>query len=118
MGPLQEAINGRAAMLGFVVALVMERVSNQSVLSQLGGRYVDGEIVEKALGASDLSFAFLVVVITLATFAPLVYKGEKPDARSFGPFSPQLETTVGRVAQLGFLGLVLVEVLKGNTPVF
>lgn len=105
-------------MLGFLVAVVMERLSNQSVLSQLGGRYVDGEIVEKALGASDLSFAFIVALITLGTFAPLVYKGEKPDARSFGPFSPKLETTVGRVAQIGFLGLVLVEMIKGNTPVF
>lgn len=118
MGPLQEAINGRAAMLGFVAAVVLERISGQSVLSQLGGRVVDGEMVERALGASDMGFAFVVVVVTLATFAPLVYANERPGARSLGPFSAGLETTLGRAAQIGFAGLVLVEVLKGNTPLF
>ena len=44
--------------------------------------------------------------------------GELPDSRSFGPFTPFAERWTGRVAQLGFAGLLLVELIKGNTPVF
>ena len=44
--------------------------------------------------------------------------GELPDSRSFGPFTPFAERWTGRVAQLGFAGLLLVELVKGNTPVF
>ena len=44
--------------------------------------------------------------------------GELPDSRSFGPFTPFVERWTGRVAQLGFAGLLLVELIKGNTPVF
>ena len=47
-----------------------------------------------------------------------LHAGEKPDARSFGPFTPPLERRIGRTAQLGFAGLLVVELLKGNTPVF
>ncbi len=44
--------------------------------------------------------------------------GEKPDSRSFGPFTPFLEAWTGRIAMLGFSGLLLVELIKGNNPVF
>ena len=39
--------------------------------------------------------------------------------RSFGPFKPSVELTVGRIAMVGFSGLVLVEtILRGNTALF
>lgn len=34
-GTIQEAINGRAAMLGFLAAVVAERFTHQSVMSQV-----------------------------------------------------------------------------------
>lgn len=117
-GPLQESINGRAAMLGFAVAMLAEVSSGQSVVSQMAGRYVNYELVEPALLVSDLSYGFVVMLVTLATFAPLVMSGEKPGARSFGPFTKTTETLVGRAAMLGFAGLVLVELAKGNTALF
>ena len=61
-----------------------------------------------------------VLVWTLQAIADtgMLAAGEKPDARTFGPFTPFRERWVGRVAQLGFAGLLLVELLKGNNPVF
>lgn len=39
--------------------------------------------------------------------------------RSFGPFKPSVELSVGRLAMVGFSGLVLVEtILRGNTAIF
>ena len=37
LNPQQEAINGRAAMLGFVIAIGTELASGQSVWSQIAG---------------------------------------------------------------------------------
>ncbi len=42
----QEALNGRAAMLGFVAAVVSESLTHHSVLSQMLGVTRDGEVVE------------------------------------------------------------------------
>lgn len=117
-GTLQETINGRAAMLGFVTAVVAEHYTHQSVFSQLAGKYVNEELVESALGVSDLSYFFMIAVVAMATFAPLVFNNEKPGSRSFGPFSPGAEMLIGRTAMLGFAGLVLVELVKGNSALF
>lgn len=54
----------------------------------------------------------------LLSYICMCCAGEKPDSRSFGPFTPLLEAWTGRVAMLGFSGLLLVELLKGNNPVF
>ena len=70
LNPITEAINGRAAMLGFVAALVSELTTNQGVWSQVAGRYVDLELVEKPLGGAVLGFGMVVALTTLATLAP------------------------------------------------
>ena len=118
LGEAQEMINARAAMLGFVIAVTAELHTNQSTWSQLAGKYVDGTLVEKPIGMSTLLYGFVIVFMSLATFAPIVNNNETVGSRSAGPFTPGLEKTVGRTAMLGFAGLLLVELLKGNTPVF
>lgn len=118
LGAQQEAINGRAAMLGFLVAIATELTTQQSVWSQIAGKYVDRDLVEKPLGASVLFFGFVVVATALASFAPQVYKGEGPDARSFGPFTPKAELSNGRAAMVGFLALLAVEFFRGNVALF
>lgn len=118
LGVQQEAINGRAAMLGFMVAIATELTTQQSVWSQVAGKYVDRSLVEKPLGASVLTFAFVVVVTSLASFAPTVYKGENPSSRSFGPFTPAAELSNGRAAMIGFLALLAVEFFRGNVALF
>ena len=70
-------------MLGFVAAVVAELKTNQSVWSQLAGKYVDGDLTEHAHGISSLSFFAIVVLLTYASIAPQFQAGnsgfrEKP----------------------------------------
>lgn len=55
--------------------------------------------------------------VTFATFAPKVLANQGPSDRSFGPFTPSAELTNGRVAQVGFAALLLVELFK-QAPLF
>ena len=55
--------------------------------------------------------------VTFATFAPKVLANQGPADRSFGPFTPAAELTNGRVAQIGFAALLVVELFK-QAPLF
>ena len=81
----------------------------------MAGKYVDLELVEKPLGAAPLGFGMLVALITMGTLAPKMLENSDIGSKQFGPFTPGLELTVGRVAQMGFLGLVVVEAIKGSS---
>lgn len=109
-----EAINGRAAMLGFVAAVIAEVITQQSVVSQVVGRYENAQQVEHAWGTSDLTFGAIIALVTLGSLAPRLLQNEQVDSRSFGPFTPSREKLLGRTAMLGFLGLIIVERLKGS----
>eukprot|EP01023_Acetabularia_acetabulum_P029637 TRINITY_DN27958_c0_g1_i1.p1 TRINITY_DN27958_c0_g1~~TRINITY_DN27958_c0_g1_i1.p1 ORF type:complete len:204 (-),score=48.46 TRINITY_DN27958_c0_g1_i1:373-984(-) len=113
-----EAINARAAMLGFVGIVIGEFTTGQSGWSQVAGKYVDERAVERALFVSDMGFFGIIVLLSFASLAPRLIAGEKPSDRSFGPFTPFLEMVIGRTAMLGVLGLVLVEFLQGNKAFF
>ncbi|GAX75510.1 hypothetical protein CEUSTIGMA_g2953.t1 [Chlamydomonas eustigma] len=115
LNPTTEAINGRAAMIGFVAAVVSEAVTHQAVWSQVVGRYVNEELVERPIGAASLGFAMFVVLTTMASLAPKLLEGTEVSGKAFGPFTPNLELVLGRTAQMGFLGLILVETLKGSS---
>ncbi|CAK0787211.1 hypothetical protein CVIRNUC_010427 [Coccomyxa viridis] len=118
-GQTQEAINGRAAMVGFVAAVVAELSTNQSVWSQIAGKTAsNGRLLEHGWQFAPLGFGAVVTLLTYASIAPQFQAGEKPDSRSVGPFTPFAEKWNGRIAMLGFTGLLLVEILKGNSPVF
>lgn len=113
-----ELINSRAAMLGIVAAAGSEILSGQSVWSQIAGKYIDGEVVEKAHGNSTLYFGAIVVIITMASLAPK-FLGDNAQAedKEFGPFASNAETLNGRVAMMGFLSLLVVEFFK-QSPIF
>ena len=57
-------------MLGVVAAAISEVVTGQTVWSQIAGKYVDGEIVERAHGTSTLYFFAIVVIFTMTSLAP------------------------------------------------
>lgn len=115
LGATQEAINGRAAMLGMVAAILAESTTHHSVFSQLAGKYVDMELVEKPFAGSVLGFAAIVAIVSVASVAPRFIADVKLGERSFGPFTPFLETLLGRTAMMGFLGLLILEVAKGSS---
>ena len=71
---------------------------------QLAGRYDNQELVERAIGASDLTFGMIVALVTLGTLAPRLLENASVDSKSFGPFTPGLEKTLGRAAMMGFAG--------------
>ena len=74
---------------------------------------------DTALKGLLLHWWHLHTVCALLTKALLLWQAEKPDARTFGPFTPFRERWVGRVATgWGLQGLLIVELLKGNNPVF
>lgn len=105
-------------MLGIVAAAGSEILSGQSVWSQIAGKYVDGEMVEKAHGNSILYFGAIVVIITMASLAPK-FLGNNPSAedKEFGPFTATAETINGRAAMMGFISLLAVELFK-QSPIF
>ncbi|KAF5841908.1 carotene biosynthesis-related protein [Dunaliella salina] len=111
---MNEAINGRAAMMGFVFAIAGELATNHGVVSQVAGRYENQELVEKALAGSDLGFGAVVALTTIGTLMPRLIAGEAPGDRSFGPFTPGLEKALGRVAMMGFAGLLILEDVMGH----
>lgn len=77
LNSMTEAINGRCAMLGFVAAVASEVVTHQAVWSQLAGRYVDLELVEKPVAAAALGFAMVVALTTMASLAPKLLAGSE-----------------------------------------
>jgi hypothetical protein len=91
LGP--EVINSRLAMLGFAVALFFELTTGKDVFEQ------------------TRSFPLLTiatfVIFTVASWIPF-QAGQSYNVKS-GPFTPALEVATGRIAMVGFAGLVLNE---------
>jgi len=81
-----------------VWAVVAERMTGLTVLQQ----------VTNAGQPGLLYFLGAVQLFTYASLVPIM-SGESTDARSFGPFTAQAERWNGRIAMLGFLGLVVTE---------
>nr|AAB25012.1 early light-inducible protein homolog [Onoclea sensibilis=sensitive fern, spores, Peptide Partial, 230 aa] [Onoclea sensibilis] len=84
-----ETINGRMAMVGFVWALVVEKMTGLGVMDQLFNPSTSGL----------LWFGAVVQLFTLASIIPFV-NGESTDARRWGPFNAKAERWNGRLAMV------------------
>jgi hypothetical protein len=94
-----ELINGRCSMVAIVAAAFAEAYSKQHVP------------VLTQLACEPGPIALFVGIIAAATFAPMMKNaGEK----SNGPFTPSAEILNGRVAMLGFAGLLVNEAISGK----
>jgi hypothetical protein len=102
-GPAPETINGRLAMLGVLIGLFGEASTGLGLLEQTG----DHPLIVFA------SF----VIISIATYAPLVkgYTRKEPFANNLLGlnWTPQAENWNGRLAMMGFLGMVITEFVAG-----
>ncbi|KAK9067884.1 hypothetical protein SSX86_011995 [Deinandra increscens subsp. villosa] len=99
-GPAPERINGRLAMIGFVSAMAVELSSGQDVLTQIsnGG-------VAAFLGTS--------VLLTAASLVPL-FKGVRAESKSSGVMTSDAELINGRLAMIGFVSAMAVELSSGQ----
>lgn len=91
LGP--EVVNGRLAMLGFAIAAFWELTQGLDVFQQIA-KY-------------PLTTLAVFVTFTVASWIPFL-QGQSYNVKS-GPFTPALEVTLGRIAMIGFVGLILNE---------
>ncbi|KAL1332050.1 early light-induced protein, chloroplastic-like [Arachis duranensis] len=100
-GAAPERINGRLAMIGFVVALAMEVTKGEGVFVQIsnGG-------ITWFLGTS--------VILSLASLVPLL-RGVSVESKSKAFMSSDAELWNGRFAMLGLVALAFTEYIKGST---
>ncbi|MEW5307900.1 MAG: hypothetical protein WDW36_010268 [Sanguina aurantia] len=103
-GLAPEVINGRVAMIAFMLAISSELSDGQSVYVQ----FLSGGAGRAAL---------LIMLISLASFAPGVNRanlwsttfGKGKTPTEFGPFNANAETVNGRAAMIGLFGMVFLE---------
>ena len=97
-GKAPELVNGRLAMMGFVAAAAAELATGEPVSNQW------------SMQPAGIIIFFLVIIS--ASLIPL-FRGETPKVSS-GPWTPRSEVYTGRIAMLGFSGLLIYEQLNGH----
>ncbi|WIA33809.1 hypothetical protein OEZ86_006919 [Tetradesmus obliquus] len=102
-GPAPETINGRLAMLGVVAGLAGEWSTGMGLAQQTADH-------------PAVVFASYVI-LAIATYTPLIkgYTRKEPFANTILDlnWSPKAENWNGRLAMLGFSGMILTEALSG-----
>ncbi|GFR52776.1 hypothetical protein Agub_g15388, partial [Astrephomene gubernaculifera] len=105
---LPETINGRAAMLGFLVCALREVAGGGPVLAQLAGSPL------LVLGALGLLVAASTVPIYKAVQGDYLSALRDTHGVPEGVFTEPLERLHGRLAMLGLAGLLAAEALVGR----
>lgn len=103
-GAAPEVINSRLSMLGCVAALAAELTQHTTVFEQFR--------------AAPVPIIGTFVLITVASLIPILKGVPRYGGKRWGglaAFTPDAEITVGRVAMLGFLGIVVNEIIT-KTP--
>lgn len=100
-GVAPETINSRLAMLG--------------VTSALAAEFVSGIGIKEQVATAPLSIAAVFILISLASYIPIVrgFTRKEPFANAF--WSPKAENYNGRLAMIGFTAILVTEALSGKT---
>lgn len=96
-GAIPEVANSRLAMLGVVLALGAEVTTGKNVFQQID--------------AAPIPIFLTFFLFTVATAVP-VFRAQPRKGNGF--FSPDAELINGRVAMVGFAGLVISTFYKGS----
>ena len=122
-----EIINGRAAMIGWMVALQNEFVHDQSLFHQVINTrtftLADGVVKSSTFPAPGMFLIPVVVLATLAaSLAPTLRGNEESGLekapKDFAMFKAESEMTNGRGAMLGLAALLFVEKFTNGAPLF
>ncbi|KAK9861974.1 hypothetical protein WJX84_009429 [Apatococcus fuscideae] len=110
-GPAPERVNGRLAMMAFFAGVVAERVGHKSIVEQ-AGQAVGPVILFMAL----ISFASIIPKYSSGSSLKDLLETASRDGlpANLRFFNKTHEVWTGRVAMLGFLGLVGVELFLGR----
>jgi len=95
-GAAPEVINSRLAMLGFVLAVGLEAITGKNVIEQVQ--------------SWPLATAAVFGTFIVASLIPILRGVPRKDG--LGPFTAKAEILNGRVAMVGFTGLVLQEAIR------
>lgn len=117
-GNASEILNGRAAMVGFTAALLVELSNQESLFNQM---WNVRDVGIRTLLLPKLGFFLIpvtVIGVLAASFAPSL-RGKKENglnvpAEPYGPFTPSAETINGRAAMIGLVALLAVESSTGS----
>ncbi|MCO5610766.1 hypothetical protein L7F22_065007 [Adiantum nelumboides] len=100
-GAALETINGRKAMVGFVLAVVVKKMMGLTVMEQLFNLAMSG----------ILWFGAVVQLFTLGYIIPFE-NGESTYTHRFGPFTARAKRWNGRLAMIGFATLLVNEMIR------
>ncbi|KAK9829414.1 hypothetical protein WJX72_005719 [[Myrmecia] bisecta] len=101
-GPVPETINGRLAMLGVTAALAAEFFGTH-----------DG--IKQQIAAEPVGVLAAFVIISLASYIPVFRGYTRKEPFENGIFTAKAENWNGRLAMVGFAGILITEALSGKT---
>ena len=122
-----EMINGRAAMIGWMVALYVEFTKNQSLFHQVINTrtftLADGVVKSSTFPAPGMFLIPVTVMAVLAASLAPVLRGNEESGlekapKDFGPFRAEAEMTNGRGAMVGLVALLLAEKFTNGAALF
>jgi hypothetical protein len=123
-----EIINGRVAMIGWMLALGAELFDDQSLARQVVNTrtfvLADGvERVTQSPAEGMFLVPLVVLLVVAASIAPQV-RGEEgkggleTEPEAFGPFKAESEMTNGRGAMIGLVALLFAEKFTNGAALF
>lgn len=96
-GPAPETINGRLAMLACATGLL--------------GEWYTGLGIREQIADHPITVLASFVIISAATYAPLNRGYTRKEGFEVGPFTARSENFNGRLAMIGFTGIIITEAL-------
>ena len=122
-----EIINGRVAMIGWMVALYTEIEKNTSLFHQVINTrtftLADGVVKSSTFPAPGMFLIPVTVLFVLAASLAPVLRGNEESGlekapKDFGPFKAESEMTNGRGAMVGLVALLLAEKFTNGAALF